>query len=220
MASSGLRCTKRCTIPFRGNGRRPASPTRGAMAVRDRPIEVLPTSVARKALSKTSQEFSKRGAEAEPVFFGAHRKPTGVMLSYERYLWLLDRVDDLAIALEIRQRDASDTGSASPSTTSSKTTASIAHRSKRRSSSRTLVMPRKARPISEPSKDGQEKQDERFSQADFDQALKKVTRRLDRRASEPDPESPLTFSYGREAAWLLARSTPSLGGAGSCERLR
>lgn len=34
----------------------------------------------------------------------------GVMLSYERYMGLLDLVDDLVAALEVRRRDASDTG--------------------------------------------------------------------------------------------------------------
>lgn len=80
------------------------------MPVRDRPIEVLPTGEARKGLSQTSRDFSERGAEAEPVFFGAHRKPTGVMLSFERYIQLLDRLDDLAIALEVRKRDRVDEG--------------------------------------------------------------------------------------------------------------
>jgi antitoxin StbD len=82
-------------------------------AVRDRsraPAEVLPTSEARKALSRTSREFEAKGVKAKPVFFGAHRRPAGVMLSYERYLDLLDRIDDLAIALEIRIRDRDDDG--------------------------------------------------------------------------------------------------------------
>jgi antitoxin StbD len=78
--------------------------------VRDRAIEVLATSEARRTLSQMSREFVKRGAAADPVFFGAHRKPAGVMLSYDRYLQLLDRVDDLAIALEIRERDRVDDG--------------------------------------------------------------------------------------------------------------
>jgi hypothetical protein len=74
------------------------------------PAKVLPTSEARKTLSRTSREFEEKGAKAKPVFFGAHRRPAGVMLSYERYLDLLDRMDDLAIALEIRIRDRDDDG--------------------------------------------------------------------------------------------------------------
>lgn len=83
-------------------------------AVRDRqratPADVLPTSVARRELTKTSREFVEKGVDAEPVFFGAHRKPQGVMLSYQRYLQLLDVLDDFAIALEVRRRDRSDQG--------------------------------------------------------------------------------------------------------------
>jgi hypothetical protein len=80
------------------------------MAVRERPIEVLPTSEARRTLPQTSRNFAERGAEAEPVFFGAHRKPSGVMLSFERYIDLLDRLDDLTVALEVRARDRDDDG--------------------------------------------------------------------------------------------------------------
>jgi hypothetical protein len=72
--------------------------------------EVLAMAEARKGLPQTCRAFEQQGAEAEPVFFGAHRKPAGVMLSYERYLELLDRLDDLAIALIVRERDQSDGG--------------------------------------------------------------------------------------------------------------
>ena len=82
----------------------------GVMPVRDRPIEVLPTSQARKCLPQTSRAFTEQGADAEPVFFGAHRKPAGVMLSYERYIRLLDQLDDLTIALKIERRDRADEG--------------------------------------------------------------------------------------------------------------
>ena len=81
------------------------------MPVRDRkPFDVIPTSEARRCLSATSKRFRERGADADPVFFGPHRKPSGVILSYERYLGLLDALDDLAIALEVRKRDRADTG--------------------------------------------------------------------------------------------------------------
>lgn len=73
-------------------------------------LEVLPMKEARRILPQASRGFRERGAAAEPVFFGAHRRPTGVLLSYERYIKLLDLVDDLAAALEIRKRDRSDTG--------------------------------------------------------------------------------------------------------------
>jgi antitoxin StbD len=78
------------------------------LAVRDRAAKVLATSEARKSLHETLRVFSECGAAAEPVFFGAHRRATGVMLSYERYVELLDRLDDLAIALEVARRDEVD----------------------------------------------------------------------------------------------------------------
>ena len=81
--------------------------------VRDRPdspAEVLPTSEARRALPRTSREFALKGKKAKPVFFGAHRVAAGVMLPYEGYLELLDRIDDLSIALQVRGRDKADEG--------------------------------------------------------------------------------------------------------------
>jgi antitoxin StbD len=80
------------------------------LAVRDRATNVLATSEARRSLHETLRNFCKHGVEAEPVFFGSHRRPTGVMLSYERYVELLDRLDDLAIALEVARRDEADDG--------------------------------------------------------------------------------------------------------------
>jgi hypothetical protein len=81
------------------------------MPVRDRrPPEVLSTEEARKALPKTSRGFAEQGADAEPVFFGRQRQPAGVMLSYARYLRMLDELDDLAIAIEVLERDAAETG--------------------------------------------------------------------------------------------------------------
>jgi antitoxin StbD len=65
---------------------------------------------ARRSLPQMSRCFREKGAAAEPVFFGSHRKLVGVMLSYERYLQLLDLLDDLASALEIRRRDRMDDG--------------------------------------------------------------------------------------------------------------
>jgi len=74
------------------------------------PPEVLPMKEARRVLPQMARCFAKDGAGADPVYFGAHRRPTGVMLSYERYLGILDLLDDLVVALEVRRRDGSDTG--------------------------------------------------------------------------------------------------------------
>jgi hypothetical protein len=77
---------------------------------REAPATVLPMKEARRTLPATGRVFAERGAAADPVFFGARRQPTGVMLSYERYLTLLDLLDDLTAAIEIRKRDREDTG--------------------------------------------------------------------------------------------------------------
>jgi antitoxin StbD len=80
-------------------------PTRSAT-----PLDVLPMKEARKSLPRMSRCFREQGAAAEPVFFGSHRKLVGVMLSYERYVQMLDLLDDFAAVLEIRRRDREDTG--------------------------------------------------------------------------------------------------------------
>lgn len=51
--------------------------------------EVLPTREARTKLPSMLAGFRARGAKADPVVIGAHRRPEAVVLSYERYLALL-----------------------------------------------------------------------------------------------------------------------------------
>lgn len=51
--------------------------------------EVLPTREARAKLPSMLAGFRARGANADPVVIGAHRRPEAVVLSYERYLALL-----------------------------------------------------------------------------------------------------------------------------------
>ena len=75
------------------------------------PPKVLPMKEARDCLSKTSRMFVECGVEAEPVFFGSHRRPAGVILSYELYVRMLDLLDDLALSLEVKKRDREDDGS-------------------------------------------------------------------------------------------------------------
>jgi PHD/YefM family antitoxin component YafN of YafNO toxin-antitoxin module len=55
-----------------------------------KPHEVLATREAREQLPSLLARFRAAGAEAEPVVIGAHRRPEGVVLSYERYLRLLE----------------------------------------------------------------------------------------------------------------------------------
>ncbi len=45
-----------------------------------------------------------------PVVFGSHRKPEGVILSYERYERLIEFLDELAASEEVREALARDTG--------------------------------------------------------------------------------------------------------------
>jgi hypothetical protein len=86
------------------------SATRNMPTVRSRDLHVLPTSEARQALTRFLKVFREEGAEAEPIFFGAHRRPEGVVLAYEAYDALLDALDDALIAQQVKERDASDTG--------------------------------------------------------------------------------------------------------------
>jgi hypothetical protein len=66
--------------------------------------------VAQERLSQTAREFVEQGAAADPIFVGTPEHPALVMLAYDRYIQLLDRVDELAIALQVRERLAEDDG--------------------------------------------------------------------------------------------------------------
>lgn len=54
--------------------------------------------------------FREQGGQAEPVVFGSHRKPEGVILSYERYEWLTEVLDELVASEEVREALAEGTG--------------------------------------------------------------------------------------------------------------
>lgn len=69
------------------------------------------TSEARSRLTATVRRFREQGGAAEPVLFGSHRKPEAVILPYEAYEMLRSVVEDLAIAVELGDRDARDDGS-------------------------------------------------------------------------------------------------------------
>ena len=76
---------------------------------RDAP-EILSTRDTRYHLTTFLKTFREAGARAEPIFFGAHRRREAVVIAAEAYDELLDALDDAAIALEVRNRDAADTG--------------------------------------------------------------------------------------------------------------
>ncbi|MGN7800215.1 hypothetical protein [Leifsonia sp. 22587] len=67
---------------------------------------VLPTNEARVALTKALARFREQGALAEPVVFGAQRRPEGVMIPFELYEELLPVIEDLEIAHLARARAA------------------------------------------------------------------------------------------------------------------
>jgi PHD/YefM family antitoxin component YafN of YafNO toxin-antitoxin module len=81
-----------------------------AMGGAKRATEVLPTREARKRLSGFLRESREHGIDADPVFFGSHRKPEAVVLSYAAYEELVDALDDALISREVAARDAKDSG--------------------------------------------------------------------------------------------------------------
>lgn len=71
---------------------------------------VVPSAEARDRLPSYLKAFREEGQSAEPVVFGSHRKPEGVILSYERYERLIEFLDELAASEEVREALAKDTG--------------------------------------------------------------------------------------------------------------
>lgn len=66
--------------------------------------EVLPTTEVRAKLSQIAAEFERRGIGAEPVAFGSHRRPQGIILPWELWLEILPAIEDQLDAAEARQR--------------------------------------------------------------------------------------------------------------------
>lgn len=71
---------------------------------------VVPSAEARDHLSSYLKLFREKGRQADPVVFGSHRKPEGVILSYERYEWQMEILDELVASEEVREAIAQDTG--------------------------------------------------------------------------------------------------------------
>ena len=55
----------------------------------------ITTTEARTSLSQTIARFRIEGASADPVVFGDHRKPEGVVLPFELYIQLEDHIDQV-----------------------------------------------------------------------------------------------------------------------------
>ena len=66
--------------------------------------EVLPTTEVRAKLSQIAAEFERHGTGAEPVAFGSHRRPQGIILPWELWLDILPAVEDQLDAADARQR--------------------------------------------------------------------------------------------------------------------
>jgi antitoxin StbD len=67
-------------------------------------LAVLPAKEARDGLSKALRRFREEGSAASPLVFGVHRKPEGVVISFELYEELLSTIDDALIVEEISPR--------------------------------------------------------------------------------------------------------------------
>ena len=74
------------------------------------PQTVVPSAEARDRLSSYLKLFREKGGQADPVVFGSHRKPEGVILSYEQYEWQTEILDELVASEEVREAIAQDTG--------------------------------------------------------------------------------------------------------------
>jgi antitoxin StbD len=70
--------------------------------------EVLPTREARAKLPSMLAGFRVRGADADPIVIGAHRRPEAVVLSYERYLALLSGRERVRAILADRRVSSSE----------------------------------------------------------------------------------------------------------------
>jgi antitoxin StbD len=71
---------------------------------------VVPSAEARERLSSYLRLFREEGAQAAPVVFGSHRKAEGVILSYARYVRLVEILDELVASEEVREALAKDAG--------------------------------------------------------------------------------------------------------------
>lgn len=61
---------------------------------------------AKEGISEFLHDARELGAETPPKFFGAHRRPEGVFLSYEGFLDLVDKVENQEIAVLAAARNA------------------------------------------------------------------------------------------------------------------
>lgn len=72
--------------------------------VRSGSVEVLPTTEARARLSQIVAKFAQQGLTAEPVTFGSHRKPRGVIVPWQLWVEVAPAVEAALDAAEARER--------------------------------------------------------------------------------------------------------------------
>lgn len=73
-------------------------------------VHAVPTTEARRDINKILKRFRSDGPTAQPVLFGAHRRPEAVILPYDAYAIMQDLIEDAVIAAQVRERDRRDDG--------------------------------------------------------------------------------------------------------------
>ncbi len=66
--------------------------------------DILPTTEARAKLSRIAAEFERKGSGAEPIAFGSHRRPQGVIIPWELWLEILPVIEDHLDGADAHQR--------------------------------------------------------------------------------------------------------------------
>ena len=69
-------------------------------------LEVQPAAEFRASVPSVLKRFRAEHAAAEPVVFGANRRPEAVVIPYELYAELQPFLEDLEIARVVRERQA------------------------------------------------------------------------------------------------------------------
>ena len=65
---------------------------------------ILPSREARTEIPKALRRFRSEGPTADPVIFGAHRRPEAVVIPFELYRSLLPAIEEIEIAAIVRGR--------------------------------------------------------------------------------------------------------------------
>lgn len=65
---------------------------------------VMTAADARKQLPSIVARFREEGVDAEPIFYGSHRKPEAVILSMQRYEAIMSALEDQFLQSLIKER--------------------------------------------------------------------------------------------------------------------